>query len=81
MVFAMPPTISPDDIGVDRLLTSAEVCNILRIKSKTLQRLCKSGALNFIRISETCYRFRPAAVNLFLRQREIGPAKRTVVAA
>jgi excisionase family DNA binding protein len=55
----------------DRLLSSKEVCSRLNISTKTLQRICKRGAINFIRISGSLYRFRPAAVELFLSRSEV----------
>ncbi len=63
------------DVGVaplgDSLLSSKEVCSRLNISAKTLQRICKRGAINFIRISGSLYRFRPAAVELFLTRSEV----------
>jgi excisionase family DNA binding protein len=55
----------------ERLLSSKEVCSRLKISTKTLQRICKRGAINFIRISGSLYRFRPAAVELFLSRSEV----------
>ena len=51
-------------------LTSRDVCALLKISSKTLERLRKKRALNFVRLGGA-YRFRRSAVDLFLSQREV----------
>jgi excisionase family DNA binding protein len=56
-----------------QLLTSNEVCDLLRISAKSLQRLRGKKAISFLRISGSV-RFRQADVENFL-------AQRTVVAA
>jgi excisionase family DNA binding protein len=55
----------------DALLTSNQVCTILQICGKTLQRLCAKKKISFIKVSRTCFRFRRAAVDTFIAQREV----------
>jgi excisionase family DNA binding protein len=56
------------------LLSSREVCDRLNISAKTLQRLCQRKQINYVRMSDTLYRFRPGAVELFLAKREVKAA-------
>jgi excisionase family DNA binding protein len=58
-------------IDRERLLSSREVCERLNICAKTLQRMCARGAISYVRISESLYRFRPSAVELFLSRAEV----------
>jgi excisionase family DNA binding protein len=55
---------------IEKFLTTRDVCAALKISPKTLERLRKRRALNFIRVGGA-YRFRRSAINLFLSQREV----------
>jgi len=55
----------------DSFLTSAEVCAILQICSKTLRRICNRKEINFVRISRTTFRFRRASVDLYIASHEV----------
>jgi excisionase family DNA binding protein len=54
----------------EEFLTSRDVCALLKISSKTLERMRKRRALNFVRVGGA-YRFRRSALDLFLAQREV----------
>lgn len=58
-------------IDLEKLLTSAEVCELLNVSRKTLQRYMRDRKINYIRLSSDAYRFRPAAIALFLAGRGI----------
>ena len=60
-----------DSVSSSNLLTGKQVCTLLNISGKTLQRLCARRDINFIRLSGKAFRFRPEAVNLFIAQREV----------
>ena len=53
------------------LLTATEVCDLLQISRRTLQRLCAYRKLSFIRIGQNTVRFRREIVDVFLRSREV----------
>jgi excisionase family DNA binding protein len=55
----------------DVLLNSSQVCQLLAVSQKTLQRLTASGALRYILLSASCRRFRRAAVEAFLESRTV----------
>ena len=57
--------------GLEKLLTSADVCQLLSISPRTLQRLVARKAINYIRLTSGSRRFRPTAVALFVAQREV----------
>lgn len=57
-------------IDLETLLTSKQVCAILSISTKTLQRMIRRKEINYIRMHGR-YRFRPTAVALFVAQREV----------
>jgi excisionase family DNA binding protein len=67
-ISAVPPAVE------DHLLSWKEVCTRLDISRKTLQRLCQRKQINYIRISESLYKFRPAAIDLFIAKREVKAA-------
>lgn len=49
-------------------LTSAEVCSILKMSTKTLQRLRNRRAISFVRLAGS-YRYSQSALDLFIMQR------------
>lgn len=53
-----------------RLLTHREVCERLRISPKTLQKLRTARKISYIRFGHRSIRFRPEAVEEFIRRRE-----------
>ena len=53
-----------------RLLNSNEVCSLLNVHLKTLQRWVREGKIPFIRLHGR-NRFRASAVEAFIRDREI----------
>jgi len=58
----------------DRLLSTREVCERLHVSPKTLQRECARGAISYIRLSSTLFRFRLASVDYYIAKREIKAA-------
>jgi excisionase family DNA binding protein len=57
--------------GLEKLLTSAQVCEGLNISRRTLRRYCKMKLINYIPLPGGDFRFRQSAVELFINQREI----------
>jgi excisionase family DNA binding protein len=53
----------------EKYLTPSEVCSLLRISRKTLQRWCDERRVPFFRIGRTI-RFREAAIVLLLTKTE-----------
>jgi excisionase family DNA binding protein len=64
---------APDDFDPESLMTPAEVCGMLSISRKTLQRWChsKPPKITYIRLSASEIRFRRQLIDFFLQQREI----------
>lgn len=63
----------PDAFGVrppNGLLSTNELANLTGFAPKTIRRWASRRLLNFIRVGNQ-FRFRPAAVELFLMQREV----------
>lgn len=54
---------------LQRLLTLREVAHALAVSSKTIERLCRSGQLNYLRIGRSL-RFRQTAVEMFMAARD-----------
>jgi len=54
---------------MDKLLTSHEVADALRIEQQTLQVWCSEGRFPFIKMSRRDYRFRSADVHAWLEER------------
>ncbi|MEX2275647.1 MAG: helix-turn-helix domain-containing protein [Actinomycetota bacterium] len=54
----------------DRLLTVAEVADIMRVSNMTVYRLIKSGQLPAIRVGKN-YRIRESEVEQYLSQRSV----------
>ena len=52
------------------LLSTNELANLTGFKPKTIRRWVSRKLLNYIRVGNR-FRFRPAAVKLFLAQREV----------
>jgi excisionase family DNA binding protein len=65
-----PSPIAPEDC----LLSSQDVCRYLAISKKTLQRLIAAKRIFPLRISGGLYRYRRAAVDLFIQKNTIGGA-------
>lgn len=57
------------------LLSMKEVEELLKVSCETVRRLCKSGALNYIKTTGGHRRFRLKEVEAFLQTRKIGLAK------
>jgi excisionase family DNA binding protein len=57
----------------DRLLTQREVCRLLQICPKTLQNLRRRRLIAFVKFGYNAIRFRPDAVEEFIRRREVRP--------
>jgi excisionase family DNA binding protein len=57
----------------DQQLTPRQVCSLLGISQKTLQRMLrqKPPAISYVRLSARLFRFRRAAVEAFIAQRTI----------
>jgi excisionase family DNA binding protein len=70
----MSKVIATIPIAPDSILTSKQVCTLLQVCGKTLQRLCAKKEISFIRVSRTTFRFRRAAVDHFVAQREVRAA-------
>ena len=54
---------------MDKLLTSGEVADLLRIEQQTLQVWCNERRFPFIKMSRRDYRFRSADVQAWLEKR------------
>ena len=67
---AVPSQIDPQDC----LLSSQDVCRYLQISKKTLQRMIAAKRIFPVRISGGLYRFRRAAVDVFIQRNTIGGA-------
>jgi excisionase family DNA binding protein len=57
----------------DKLLTTKEVCDYLRISNRTLRRYTRQRTLPYIRLSNGLIRFSLSAINESLREKEIRP--------
>jgi excisionase family DNA binding protein len=64
--------LSLNPFSDDPLLTSEEVCQILRITDKTLYRLRFDKRLNAIRVNTRRYVYRTSAVRRYLEMAEAG---------
>jgi excisionase family DNA binding protein len=56
----------------DKLLTTDEVADILRVHVTTVRRMLRNGVLKYIEIAPREYRVRWSELNKFLREREKG---------
>ena len=56
---------------MDQLMTTAEVAERLAVSTRTVHRLVKARRISAVRLAGA-WRFRRAAVELYLAQREIG---------
>jgi excisionase family DNA binding protein len=65
---------------VDKLFTPHEVCAQLQISRKTLQRLCDSRAIGFLRVGIQL-RFRESAVAFYISKAERLPVPQRKMAA
>jgi excisionase family DNA binding protein len=54
---------------MDKLLTSGEVADLLRIEQQTLQVWCNERRFPFVKMSRRDYRFRSADVQAWLEGR------------
>jgi len=54
----------------DKLLTTDEVADILRVHVTTVRRMLRNGVLKYIEIAPREYRVRWSELNKFLRERE-----------
>jgi len=65
-----------DEVGLtpmqddDKLLTTDEVADILRVHVTTVRRMLRNGVLKYIEIAPREYRVRWSELNKFLRERE-----------
>jgi excisionase family DNA binding protein len=68
---AGPRAVQPD--GPDKLLRSVDVCQLLNISGKTLQRLIarKPPAITFIKAGPRTFRFRRSAIDGYIAAHEI----------
>jgi excisionase family DNA binding protein len=57
----------------EKLLTTREVCDYLRISSRTLRRYTREQSLPYIKLSNGLIRFSPTAITESLREREVRP--------
>ncbi len=55
----------------DKLLTTREVCDYLRISNRTLRRYTRHRTLPYIKLSNGLVRFSLSSINQSLREREI----------
>jgi hypothetical protein len=62
----------PDSFSDDPLLTSAEVCDILRITDKSLYRLRIDKRLTGFKVNDRRYLYRTSAVRRYLEMAEAG---------
>jgi hypothetical protein len=61
--------------AVEGLIGWEEACRRLGgISRKTLQRLCQTKQINYVKISDSLYKFRPVALALFVAKREVKAA-------
>jgi excisionase family DNA binding protein len=67
----MTATTLPDEPV--RLLTRAQVADILRVSDRTLANLLRAGDIPFVRVGVTLQRFRPADVEAYLERRTGAP--------
>jgi excisionase family DNA binding protein len=63
----------------EKLLTPAQVCEQLQISRKTLQRLCATRALGFVRVGGSV-RFRESAITYYVGKAERLPVPSRVAA-
>jgi excisionase family DNA binding protein len=61
-----------EPLTADRMLTSREVCDLLRITYKTLSRRMKAGLIKGIRVSPKAYLFRESEIKRYLDLAESG---------
>lgn len=54
----------------DKLLTTNEVADILRVHITTVRRMLRNGVLKYIEIAPREYRVRRSELDGFLRERE-----------
>jgi excisionase family DNA binding protein len=54
----------------DKLLTTNEVADILRVHITTVRRMLRNGVLKYIEIAPREYRVRRTELDSFLRERE-----------
>lgn len=54
----------------DKLLTTDEVADILRVHITTVRRMLRNGTLMYIEIAPREYRVRRSELDRFLRERE-----------
>jgi excisionase family DNA binding protein len=55
----------------EKLLNAREVCTLLNVSRRTLNRICKRKCLAYILVGGS-YRFRPAAIRYFLDKNSVG---------
>jgi excisionase family DNA binding protein len=55
----------------EKLLTTREVCDYLKISSRTLRRYTREKSLPYIKLSNGLVRFSPTAITESLREREV----------
>lgn len=57
----------------DKLLTTKEVCDYLRITTRTLRRYTRQRTLPYIKLSNGLVRFSLTSINESLRSMEVRP--------
>ena len=57
----------------EKLLTTKEVCDYLRITTRTLRRYTRQRTLPYIKLSSGLLRFSLSSINESLREREVRP--------
>lgn len=57
----------------EKLLTTREVCDYLRISSRTLRRYTREQSLPYIKLSNGLVRFSPTAITESLKEKEVRP--------
>lgn len=71
---AVPSAVIPSQLSPiaaeDCLLSSEDVCRYLQISKKTLQRLIAAKRIFPLRLSSGLYRYRRAAIDLFIQKNE-----------
>jgi predicted site-specific integrase-resolvase len=58
------------------LLTANEVCHLLKLSKKSLQRRRRAGTLPFIVLGQNCIRFKRSAIELLVMTGEVSQRTR-----
>jgi excisionase family DNA binding protein len=62
-------------VNPEKLLTQREVCELLQISPKSLQKLRREGRITYIKFAPRCLRFRQEDVRRFIQLREKAAGK------